>query len=248
MPASTNLVLAGSLVINAQMPGKSLVRDLYQVAIQVPWNFPKRIPSVFETGGRIPQSYHHLTNGSLCLGSETQLRLLLAEGISLVGFVERCVVPYLYRFSYLKKYDEAPFEDLAHGPDGIKEDLRLLFEIERDSAVVPFVRLASMKRRIANKAACPCGSGRRLGRCHNRVVNRLRERLGRYWFRVLERQLKGVAPGGTSPRYSLQGSSVRSQRDVPVDSVRRTNWSGIQNIFVAMPEKSFSVKPVFGAS
>ena len=88
-------------------------------------------------------------------------------------------------------YDEAPFGDLAHGAEGIREDLRLLFGVDRESAVLPFVRLVAMRKRHANKRVCPCGSGRRLGRCHNRSVNQLRDRLGRYWFRMVEQQLLG---------------------------------------------------------
>ena len=64
---------------------------------------------------------------------------MLAEGLSLVGFVERCLIPYLYRYSYLKMYGEAPFDDLEHGPSGIAEDLRLLLGLKRQSEVLPFV-------------------------------------------------------------------------------------------------------------
>jgi len=189
MPADADIVLAGTLEINAQILGKAAITDNYQVELRIPQNFPRRIPLVFETGGRIPRAYHHLQNGSLCLGSETRLRLLLAEGMSLVGFVERCVVPYLYRYSYLKTHGEAPFGDLEHGAEGIQEDLRLLLGVDAKSAVLPFVHLVGIRKRHANKRTCPCGSGRRLGRCHNRLANRLRKRLGRYWFHMLRQQL-----------------------------------------------------------
>jgi hypothetical protein len=127
---------------------------------------------------------------------------MLAEGRSLVEFVERCVIPYLYRYSYLKMYGEAPFEDLEHGPSGITEDLRLLLGLKREAEVLPFVRLVAMRKRLANKELCPCGSGTRLGQCHHRLVNRLRSRLGRYWFSVVERQLVSSVPSGKSSGIS----------------------------------------------
>lgn len=99
------------------------------------------------------------------------------------------MVPYLYRYSYLKKYGVALFGDLAHGPDGIRQDLMSVFGVDQESAVLPLIRLVAMKKQHANKRICPCGSGRRLGRCHNSPVNRLRDRLGRYWFRIVEQQL-----------------------------------------------------------
>ena len=196
VPEASDLVLAGSLVFNAQIAGKARISDCYEVKIRISQGFPRRIPVVFETGGRIRISYNHLQDGSLCLGSETRLRLMLAEGLSLVGFVERCVIPYLYRYSYLKMYGEAPFDDLEHGPNGIAEDLRLLLGLNRQSEVSPFVRRLAMRGRPANKERCPCGSGTRVGRCHNRLINRLRERLGRYWFRMVEQQVANSVPSG----------------------------------------------------
>jgi len=137
---------------------------------------------------------------------------MLAEGLSLVGFIERCVIPYLYRYSHLKMYGEAPFEDLEHGTSGITEDLRLLLGLKRESEVLPFVRLLAIRKRRANKERCPCGSGTRVGRCHHRLINRLRERLGRYWFRVVEQQLVNSMPSGKS-------SSIRG---------RLTEWAADQ--------------------
>jgi hypothetical protein len=196
VPDDSDLVLAGTLEVNAQASRRAAISDTYQIELRIPANFPREVPLTLETGGRIPRSYHHLQDGSLCLGSETRLRLLLADGLSLVGFVERCVLPYFYRYSYLKTYGEAPFSDLPHGREGIREDLRLLLGVDRRSAVVPFVGLIAMKKRHANKRRCPCGSGRLLGRCHNRQVNRLRNRLGRYWFRLVRLQLtQEVLPG-----------------------------------------------------
>ena len=54
------------------------------------------------------------------------------------------------------------------------------------TAEVPeeFLCLTGMKKRVANKHPCPCGSGRRLGRCHCRRVNHLRRTIGRTWFQA----------------------------------------------------------------
>ena len=236
VPADSDLVFAGTLEVNAQVPGKAAIRDMYEIQLRIPLNFPQKVPVVFETGGRIPRSYHRLQDGSLCLASETRLRLLLAEGLSLVAFVERCVVPYLYRYSYLKTYGEAPFGDLAHGAEGIREDLRLLFGVDQGWAVLPFVRLVAMKKKHANKRSCPCGSGRRLGRCHNRLVNRLRDRLGRYWFRIVEQQL-------------LRGSSALDQHPPFIGSASQTHFEQrprppIRQIAADLSERSVSFQRI----
>jgi hypothetical protein len=89
----------------------------------------------------------------------------------------------LYGFSYREKHGCLPFGELDHGMKGICKDLAKLFEVKDEKAAEEMVRLAGMKKRDANKQRCPCGSGQRLGKCHNRQVNRLRDGLGPSWFR-----------------------------------------------------------------
>jgi hypothetical protein len=54
----------------------------------VPDGFPTILPAVRETHGRIPPDFHKLTNGDLCLGSHTRLRLLMGKDSSLLRFVK----------------------------------------------------------------------------------------------------------------------------------------------------------------
>jgi hypothetical protein len=101
---------------------------------------------------------------------------------TLLVFVERLVVPYLFGYSYYEKHGAMPFGELSHGRDGILECLADMFRSPSVPGADEFVRLASLKKREANKESCPCRSGRRVGRCHNRIVNDFRKRLGRSWF------------------------------------------------------------------
>jgi hypothetical protein len=185
VPTTGNsVVLAGTLPIDAQFPGSTHIVDEFEIELSVPRRFPKQIPSVRETGGRIPRSYHKLSDGALCLGTPTQLLMVLTQSTSILRFVERCLVPYLYRYSHVEKQGVAPYGELDHGMAGVVQDLMLLFKTDRKDTIEQFLRLTSMRKRHANKKPCPCGSGRRLGRCHNRRVNMLRDRLGRRWFRI----------------------------------------------------------------
>jgi SEC-C motif len=179
--------LVGVLAFVAEASGKERLEDEYQIELSVPGGFPGSVPSVRETGGRIPPSFHKLADGALCLGSPTRLRLILSESPSILRFVERCVIPYLYGYSYFERHGILPFGELDHGDPGIRQDFASIFHIDQEEMVREFVRLTSMRKRHANKQPCPCGSQRRLGRCHYRRVNSLRGRLGRYWFRMVLR-------------------------------------------------------------
>jgi hypothetical protein len=181
--------MAGTLSFTATMPGLATIQDDYEVQLKVPEAFPKAIPTVLERGGRIPVGFHKLTDGGLCLGSPTRLLLALRQHPSLPGFVETCLIPYLYARSYFERHATMPFGELDHGLNGIRQDLALLFNTTRTDRVAQFARLTAMKKRHANKQPCPCGSGKRLGRCHHIRVNKLREQLGRGWFGHLRNTL-----------------------------------------------------------
>lgn len=133
------------------------------------------------------------------MGSPTRLRLILAETPSLLSFVERCVIPYLYGYSIVESGGVLPFGELSHGTRGLRDDLAAMLGVDDDLVLLGFVRLLAKKKREANKLPCPCGSGMRLGRCHNRKLNTLREKLGRGGFRLysMGRVESGVAPEGS---------------------------------------------------
>jgi hypothetical protein len=191
-PTNTSQVtLSGTLAFSAERQGGQHIDDQYDITICIPEGYPRQIPRVWETKKRIPSKFHKLIDGSLCLGSETRLRLILAQTPSMLSFVERCVVPYLYGHSFYEQYGKMPFGELSHGPEGVIEDLASLFATDKDRATIKgFVTVAALKKGVANKLLCPCGSGFRLGRCHRKRVNSLRKQLGRRWFGSLKLQLQ----------------------------------------------------------
>jgi hypothetical protein len=183
--AGGDMIIAGTLEFSAETRGQKLVSDRYRISISVPPEYPRAIPLVRETARRIPPDFHKLDTGHLCLGSPTRLRLILAESPSLLAFVERCLVPYLYGYSIVECGGALPFGELSHGLRGFWDDLASMIGIEDHLVLLGFVRLLAMKKRKANKLPCPCGTGMRLGRCHNRKINMLRNKLGRRWFSSL---------------------------------------------------------------
>jgi SEC-C motif len=180
--AGDSLEVGGRLRFHLQGPSEGPIEDVYEVLIRFPADFPAGIPTAFEKGGRIPRSHHTQPDGSLCLGADTELRLKLRAGSTLDRFIEEVLVPYLFQFSFFEKHGRMPFGELRHGVLGLLDYFCDLYKVSNGRAGKELVRLTSLKRRRANKVPCPCGSGRRLGQCHNRTVNALRRELGRKWF------------------------------------------------------------------
>ncbi|KAB2950143.1 MAG: SEC-C domain-containing protein [Phycisphaerae bacterium] len=175
------LTLEGMLAFTARPGGLEEISDEYKVRIVVPAGFPRFAPHVQDLGHRVDRRYHTNSDQSLCLGSPVRLRMALTAQRPLLRFVEQCVIPYLYGYSYYERHGKPPFGELLHGVEGLKQEYESVFRVRSWSECIAMLALTGMRKQLANKRPCPCGSGRRLGRCHNRTINALRRRLGRRW-------------------------------------------------------------------
>ena len=178
------IVLSGSLAFEATCEGFEKITDSYELEIRIDRSFPKYPPRVFCTDSRIPRSFHHLEDRSFCLGSPLALQLKLAETKKLGPFIQACVVPYLFSYSYFEKHNEMPYGELKHGNSGALDDYMKIYGVDLPEVAEELVFLTSLIRSKANRHPCPCGSGLRVGKCHNQILNELRKKVGRLWFRA----------------------------------------------------------------
>jgi len=193
---NSGLLLEGALSFKARTSDDVEIADTYHLQISVPPNFPQRIPIVRETEGRIPRAFHCFPDGSLCLGAPLRLHTILAPNPTLGGFVNSCLIPFLYSRSCYEKHGNLPLGELAHGNKGILEDYQNLFQVATKEAALEMLFLLTLPKRVANKRPCPCESGRRVGVCHHMVLNELRQIRNRTWFR--EEYRKRVVPDGST--------------------------------------------------
>jgi hypothetical protein len=190
------LVLAGPIDFQTESATCGTIFDSFTVQLRIPADFPRSIPSVREIGGRIPPDFHQLADEGLCLGSPLRLRLAIARNPTLLGFVENCVLPYLIGFSIFERTGKMPFGELAHGGRGLLDEYRELLGVATDLACVGMLRLLGLKKRVANKKPCPCGSHKRLGVCHHRKLNSFRRIASRYSYASIAKQLEELARSG----------------------------------------------------
>lgn len=216
----TTTCIVGTIGFRAEGRAAPLIEDSYEVRLEVPDNFPERMALVWETAGRIPSTFHHLDNQALCLGSRVRLRLQMVGSTSVLRFVERCLIPYLYGYSHYARTGVMPFGELHHGELGSLQDLAGLLQVELAEAI-PYCVLASMPRRRANKQPCPCRSGRKLGRCHNRKVNALRELVGRVFLRREMRVITTALRDARAQKAAAPPARTRDWRDVLRDATSR---------------------------
>jgi hypothetical protein len=188
------LVISGDLAFDARDDrGERQIHDVFHIELRVPSRFPAELPDVRELGGRVPPDHHVNSNGTLCLGATLRLHLHLASAPHLVGFVESCVVPFLYGCVLKERGLPLPFGELPHGERGLLDDCAEIVGVRGDDACLGMLQLLAAKKRIANKRPCPCRSGRRVGRCHHELLNTIRCRMPRSRFATCHRELESIA-------------------------------------------------------
>ena len=165
---SDTLTLSGQFDFTATFSEVGTVTDSYLLQIDIPVGFPKLVPSVTETGKRIPchGEFHVNSDRTLCLGSPLRLRQRLARNPTLCGFTGGCLIPYLFAVSHkLVNGGDMVFDELRHGNLGKLDDYAEMFGLSSHQQTVDALRLLGIKKRLANKRPCPCGCGKRLGVC-----------------------------------------------------------------------------------
>jgi hypothetical protein len=182
--SSTQAVLEGIYHLHAHHPSKGNADCDYKLRIEIPNSFPRKIPIVRETSYKIPRDRRHHVNmdsDSLCLGSRISILQKMHENPTISGFVEKCIVPFLYSVTF----NSFVFGELEHGCDGILEEYQDIFSVFTDMQVLNILLCISKKKRIANKYPCPCGCGYRLGKCKlHDIINRVRYLAPRNSFKV----------------------------------------------------------------
>ena len=189
-----DLLVAGNFCFHGTFKGEQDIIDSYRIEIKIPNKFPKALPIVRETGSKIPNDgNHHLnSDGTLCLGSPLRLLQQLQSNPTILGFAEKCLVPFLYAMSNkLQNGKGFIFDELAHGKQGIADDYSAIFGIDNRDQAVHTLKLLGMKKRIANKKLCPCGCGNRLGVCKFRFkLKSYRKMAPRSWFAGHSREIE----------------------------------------------------------
>jgi len=180
------LLLEGTYAFLAQWKSCPAIADDFELRIEVPRSWTVELPKVYESAGKIPRDGKHHVNGdgSLCLGAPLRLRMKVAGASSLVRFAEECLTPYLYAISHKLRYGSFPFGELLHGVPGVLNDYCSLFGLKSQEQARAALALLGLDRRDANKRPCPCGCGKRYGKCSYRSrLEDFRKYAKRSWFK-----------------------------------------------------------------
>lgn len=164
------VLLKGPLVMYSEYNDIPLY-DEYEMEIEVPKEFPCLLPTVREVSGSIPSGLNHLlVDGSLCLASGCELIDFANTDGTIVGYIDKYVMNYLYTSSYFSRYGEVPFGERSHGIEGIKEAYMERYNCENEDVLIDLLCFLVGIKNYRGHCDCPCGSTKKLRDCHGKLI------------------------------------------------------------------------------
>ena len=168
-------LLSGTLDFEASADGLETITALFEIELMVPHVFPDRLPRAKEVGGQIRTDYEHVNlDGTLCLAVAIEQRRVFFERPTLLGFVDRLLVPYFYGYCFWSKHGYHPFDEAAHGSEGILHHYMETLVL-RDSLAALAVICFLFEHGYRGHHICPCGSGRKVRQCHGPALRALHD-------------------------------------------------------------------------
>ncbi len=161
-------VIRGGLCFDGEYEDKKAGGD-YGIEIKIPDNYPESIPITRSIDGKIPESFHtYPKDKTFCLGVPLAERMTFAKNPTLIGYIKKLLIPFLFSYSYLMDHDELPYGGLDHGAPGKLRFYMDLFKVE-DFEVLGFLKLLADDR-YKGHFPCPCGNSRKLRDCHGPLL------------------------------------------------------------------------------
>lgn len=167
-------IIDGNVRIYAINDDIPLIDD-FTIVIEVPLGFPNELPIIKETSNKIPKDFEHVNiDKSLCLGIETEIKILFMKNPTLLNWFQTFVVNYFYSVMYYNKYGRMPYGERTHGNKGILEFYKAFLNTNSIKAIYNILS-AVKNNNIKDYYKCPCGSFRKMKKCHLSQINLLKK-------------------------------------------------------------------------
>ncbi len=149
----------------------------YSVKITVPFNYPKRIPKMTETAGKIPHELDRHFNDlydSFCLAPPAQEIIILGSSYKLLDFVNKLVVPHLAIQKYYDKHKKWPEGDYYHGVAGLYQFYSEELKVENPLSLPIAMALLLKSANIIRNEPCFCLSDKKFKNCHQKHFDKFK--------------------------------------------------------------------------
>jgi hypothetical protein len=182
----------GLIVLRGKFPITHAGREINRFfsEIEIPGNFPKAWPRVWETAGRIPHTLARHVNpadGTLCVVLPDEAFMRYAPTMTVLEYLNGPLRNFLIGQLCVDNGDPWPWGEHAHGFNGTVKYYADLLGVD-DAITIGKILYVIWERRYKGHWRCPCGSGEIIRKCHGPTMRLIGER-------VPEAQLKLTLAG-----------------------------------------------------
>lgn len=150
----------------------------FLVEVHCSEKFPFRFPTLFESGGEIPNeaNSHKNMDTSCCITVLSDEILKCKNGIVVSLFIEKYAIPYFANYIYKKQTGKYKNGEYAHGLGGIIQFYKSMMKTDDQDLWIQFYKntFRNLKIESGRNDPCFCGSGSKYKQCHLGVFNNLR--------------------------------------------------------------------------
>ena len=166
--------LSGTLSFTADYGELEPIDTWFAIALRIPKSYPESLPTARETSDVIEEHEHVERDGTLCLCVPVKALIIFHNEPTLLGFVNRLVIPFLYGYCYWQKYGIYPFGEQRHGSAGVVQFYMEEFNLRHEEQVMEIIRF--LNKGYDGRIPCPCGSKRFVKKCHGGKLRELHHR------------------------------------------------------------------------
>lgn len=140
--------------------------DTYDIIINIPLSYPYDLPSLMETGNKIPKEANwHNSNWTCCLSTNAKMFYLLENNITLLRWLEKFAHPYLANHVYKKKTGKYAGKEYDHGTNGLIQGYYEIFDLSGSNEVLQRLMLICELQKLGRNDPCFCKSGKKYKKC-----------------------------------------------------------------------------------
>jgi hypothetical protein len=164
-------ILKGVYQFQTEYKGISF-KDNFHLEFFFPQTYPDDLPTVKEIDSKIPSTFHHFIDGSLCLCTPAEQYMIFSRAPRLENYIRNLLNPYLLGWLWYQQFNEMPWGERAHGLSGLLESYQELLNIKNWQCLLDFM-YKYIRNELFQRQKCPCGSGLPFKKCHRNLIIRL---------------------------------------------------------------------------
>lgn len=175
----TRLPTAVEVVGSLPIINEGSLLDRFLIKLTVDPSYPRQIPSLFETGGRIPHTKErHISPGSgeACVCLRDEWPWIAPDCPTVLGFIRGPVTHFFIWQLCYQQFGKDRLGGWGHGGQGRLEFYQDRLGIDNLETIRSFL-LHLAKPRFQANWLCYCGSGRKASKCHKGKIISFRTKI-----------------------------------------------------------------------